>query len=168
MAQARGTGGALVTEIDAGSPAERAGLKIADVILGVDGIQTDSGAEFITLVRTFPPGETLQLQVLRGVDELTVAMKTAALPADYLENYGERLFGWEVVDGRRGVTVSKVVANSPAYRIEVLPGDLIAEVEGVRVGNVAEYHAQLEQHLGRLPLHFTVVRGNRGYRVELP
>lgn len=168
MAESRGAGGALITEVDPGSPADRAGLRVADVILAVDGVQTDSGGEFLALMRTYPPGSRISLAVLRGVDEQTIPLQTAKLPPDYVASYAERLFGWSVADGRGGVVVTAVRPGSPAAAIEADTGDLIVEVEGVRVGSRQDYWARIEQFLGRLPLRFTVVRGNRGYRVELP
>lgn len=168
MVKLRGSGGALVTEIDPGSPAQLAGLQVADVILAVDGVRTDSAGEFLALLRTYPPGTRLDLHVLRGVEERHVNLRTEDLPVGYVFNYARRLFGWDVTEGRQGVLVSDVIPGSPAAGIEALPGDLIAEVEGVRVESLEDYRQALEQHLGRLPLRFTVVRGGRGYLVEMP
>jgi serine protease Do len=86
MARSRGAGGVLVTEIDSGSPAERGGLQVADVILEVDGIQVDSASEYLSLLRTYPPEAEAKLAVLRGEGETVAVVKLAELPRNYAIN----------------------------------------------------------------------------------
>jgi len=168
MVRSRGSGGVLVKEIDPDSPAERAGLQVADVILEVDDIQTDSASEYLSLLRTYPPTAKVKLAVLRGEDELEVVVRLAELPDGYAFSYFARLFGIVVEEDSLGVLVSEVVRDSPAARIEVRPGDRLVEIEGQAVGNLQEFESRVESTLGRAPLRFAIYRGNRGYIVELP
>ncbi len=168
MARSRGAGGVLITEIDSGSPAERAGLQLADVILEVDGIQTDAASEYLSLLRTYPPAVKVKLAVLRGEDELEVVVNLAELPDDYAFSYFARRFGIVVEEDSLGVLVSEVLRDSPAASIEIRSGDRLVEIEGQPVGNLQELESLVEAHLGRVPLRFTIYRGNRGYIVELP
>ena len=168
LANSRGAGGALVTEIEPGSPATDAGIRLADVILEVDGIQVDSATEYFSLLRTFPPGSKVVLTLLRGVDELQTKIRLVELPAGYARSYVKRILGLVVDQDRQGLVVSQVMADSPAARIELRPGDRIVEVAGVRVDDLQAFDARIEATLGRLPLKFAVFRGNRGYLVELP
>jgi len=168
MVRSRGAGGALVTEIDPGSPAERGGLQLADVILEVDGIQVDSASEYLSLLRTYPPETEVKLIVLRGEDEDEAVLKLAQLPNNYAFNYFARRFGIVVEEDSQGVLVSEVLQDSPAARIEMIAGDRLVEIEGQRVENLHDFESRVEENLGRLPLRFTIYRGNRGYIVELP
>ena len=168
MARSRGAGGVLITEIDSGSPAERAGLQLADVILEVDGIQTDAAAEYLSLLRTYPPAVKVKLAILRGEDEFEVVVKLAELPDGYAFSYFARRFGIVVEEDSLGVLVSDVLRDSPAAGIEMRPGDRLVEIEGQPVGNLQELESLVEANLGRVPLRFTIYRGNRGYIVELP
>ncbi len=168
MVRSRGSGGALITEIDPGSPAEHAGLQVADVILEVDGIQTDSASEYLSLLRTYPPAAKVKLVILRGEDELEVVIKLAELPDDYTFSYFARRFGIVVEEDSLGVLVSEVLRDSPAARIEMRPGDRLVEIEGQPVGNLQEFESLVQATLGRVPLRFAIYRGNRGYIVELP
>ncbi len=168
MAQSRGAGGALVTEIDPGSPAASAGVQVADVILGVDGVQTDSASEYLSLLRTYPPGAEVQLTLLRGIDESKTTLLLAELPEDYAKRYFKRIFGLVVDEDQRGVVISQVISKSPAALIDLRPGDRISEIEELRVNTLEEFFARIEANLGRLPLRFGVFRGNQGYLVELP
>jgi serine protease Do len=168
MVRSRGAGGVLVTEVDDFSPAALVNVQVADVILEVDGVQVDSASEYLSLLRTYPPGAKLPLTLLRGIDELVVTVRLAEIPDGYALSYLEHIFGIVIDQGHSGVVVSRVERNSPAARIELKPGDLIAEVEGARVSNIAAFVSRIEETLGRLPLKFAIYRGNRGYLVELP
>jgi serine protease Do len=57
--------GVVVNSIEAGSPAERAGLKMGDVILSVDGKPISSGDQLVEIVSEAEIGRKLNLQVLR-------------------------------------------------------------------------------------------------------
>lgn len=168
MARSRGAGGVLITEIDPGSPADLAGLKVADVILDVDGIQTDSASEYLSLLRTYPPGAEVGLSLLRGDVETSKVISLTELPQNYAFRYFERVFGLVVEESLNGLQVVRVLADSPAARIEMRPGDRIVEIEDQRVNTLAEFESQVERNLGRLPLRFAIYRGNTGYLVELP
>jgi len=168
MVKSRGAGGVLVTEVDNGSPSARSGVQVADVILSVEGVQVDSASEYLSLLRTYPPGSSVQLKLLRGVDEVDTIMVLSQLPVGYAQSYLADVFGIVVTEDRGGVVISKVLRDTPAAKIELNPGDRIVEVAGVQVDSVDSFNARIEETLGQLPLRFTIYRGNRGYLVEMP
>ncbi|MPY94307.1 MAG: PDZ domain-containing protein [Acidimicrobiia bacterium] len=67
-----GQSGALVTQVMDGSPAAQVGLQEGDVIVAVDGQAVRSYEELISGIRSRQPGETLELAVLRGEEQVTV------------------------------------------------------------------------------------------------
>ena len=168
MVRSRGAGGALVTEVDLDSPAARAGIHLADVILEVDRVQIDSASEYLALLRTYPPGSDILLTLLRGEEEIEKTLSLAELPPGYAMSYLERIFGILVEEDRKGLVIVKILPRSPAAQIELRPGDRITELEGSRVDNLQALSARVEETLGRLPLRFTLFRGQRGYLVEMP
>src|SRR5207245_9832621 len=58
-------GGAVVEDIRADSPAEKAGLKRADVIVEFDGERVRSARQFTRLVQETGPGRTVKATVVR-------------------------------------------------------------------------------------------------------
>jgi S1-C subfamily serine protease len=66
------TGGVGVSEVIEGSPAARAGVRIKDVILAVDGVDIESAGELQRLMLGEAIGRPLALKVLRGEDVLDV------------------------------------------------------------------------------------------------
>ncbi|MFB3909936.1 MAG: PDZ domain-containing protein [Candidatus Eisenbacteria bacterium] len=62
--------GALVSEVDPGGPADRAGIRERDVIVRVDGERVDNARDLVDRLADHQPGDALELGVLRdGRDE---------------------------------------------------------------------------------------------------
>jgi serine protease Do len=68
-------GGCRLTEVDENSPAARAGLKVGDVVLRVNGREIRVAAAFRRWVDEAQPGETLNLEIKRGEEVLSVKVK---------------------------------------------------------------------------------------------
>jgi hypothetical protein len=66
LADIPGGGGAVVGVIAPGSPAERAGLQIRDLVTAVNGSAVARAAEVTDAVLAMRPGDTAHLAVLRG------------------------------------------------------------------------------------------------------
>jgi putative serine protease PepD len=58
--------GAQITDVGTGTPAEKAGLAVGDVITGIDGQTVSSASDVVAAIRTHKSGDRLQLQVLRN------------------------------------------------------------------------------------------------------
>lgn len=58
--------GARITRIFSNSGAERAGLKVGDIVVAVDGTQIESSAALTGFIRSQLPGQTLKVTVRRG------------------------------------------------------------------------------------------------------
>ena len=161
-------GGVLVDSVENNSPADRAGLQEADVVLAIDAVPVGSVDQFFSLLRSYTPDDQLELTVLRGTRQFAETIHLSVLPEAYLLSYTRRVFGFSLGQGRRGVMVDSVVADSPAGRVRIRPGDLVVKVDDREIDTLAEFEQVMEDRLGRLPLAFTVVRDNQAYLVELP
>ena len=64
--QSRGTRGALVSRIDPGSPAEKAGLEIGDVIIRFAGNRVKNSAQLRKFVAEAKPGLDAVVEVVRN------------------------------------------------------------------------------------------------------
>lgn len=77
----RYTGGVLIVSVIPGGPAETAGLQANDIIKEVDGHQINRGAELIIYLERYKsPGDTIQLEVLRGNTTLNVPLTLRQRP----------------------------------------------------------------------------------------
>lgn len=163
-----GEGGVLVDEVLPRSPAEKAELEMADVILFVDDVSVTSTDQYHSLMQTYTPGDSLELVLLRGAQKIRKKVVLSSLPEGYEMTYTQRIFGFDLKDGRHGPVVHEVIDNSAADRVGIQAGDLIAKVEGNEIENLKDYRQAIEDRLGQVPLTFTVVRDNFGYLIELP
>jgi serine protease Do len=73
--------GAVVSGIVADGPASRSGLRKDDVIIALNGKETD-GRALRLAVGSMAPGTTIDLKVLRGSSELKYSITLDTMPAD--------------------------------------------------------------------------------------
>jgi serine protease Do len=168
FARSYGSGGVLVEQVFADSPAARAGFRVADVVLAIDGLPVASPEQFYSLMQTYTPGDRIELSLLRGARTLTKQVDLAALPPGYALTYTRRVFGFTLRRGRQGPIVDQVVRGSAADQVGLEAGDLVAKVTGIEVATLADYSRVIEQRIGHTPLTFTIVRDNFAYRIKLP
>src|SRR5580693_8022707 len=71
--------GALVEDVEAGSPAEKAGIKSGDVIVAVDGQDVPHSEELPRMVAQHKPGSQLRLKILHDRQSREVDVALAAL-----------------------------------------------------------------------------------------
>jgi S1-C subfamily serine protease len=69
---AGGQDGALVQELQPGSPAARAGLQLGDRVVAIDGQPIESYGELGARIRAHNPGDKVTLKVVRNGSETTV------------------------------------------------------------------------------------------------
>lgn len=81
---------ATIGEILEGFGAEEVGLKRGDVILGVNGINVESGEEFIELMRRHREGEVVQLRVQRGSEEFVASVTLRAPKSELVGRFDSR------------------------------------------------------------------------------
>jgi len=167
FADARGYGGVLVTDLLEGSPAARAGIHLADVILALDEVPVDSPREFLNFLRSYSPGGKVQLRILRGMKEEQVTAVLEAVPMAAMLEYARKTFGFSLA-GSNGLLVKEIVSGSPADQVGMHQGDHVVEVAGRRLKNLNDYVAVLKDRFGLFPLTFLIVRGDQGYYIDLP
>ena len=100
-------GGASVQQIAEGSPAEKAGLQVNDIITAVNGTEISSSGELVEIVGNCAPGDDLTLSVYRQGETLELTLTVGEQSKSALEatsnqqsqqqtmpNYGGGFFGF--------------------------------------------------------------------------
>ncbi len=64
-------GGVYISNIFSGSPAEKAGLKIADIIVDVDGNKVNMSQDLVRIIANKPPGSIAEMKIHRHGDILS-------------------------------------------------------------------------------------------------
>ena len=80
------TGGAKISSVTAGSPADQAGLKVGDVITGFGGKSITSASQLQADVFNSNAGETVTVTVQRGGSTKSVQLKLGVRPASPTSN----------------------------------------------------------------------------------
>ena len=60
-----GGAGAVVAEVQADSPADKAGLKVNDIVLQINGLAINGQGALIAVVRDSAPGDVIKITVER-------------------------------------------------------------------------------------------------------
>ena len=64
--------GALVTEVVPNSPADKAGVKVGDVIISFNGTRVEQGTSLLGIMRTCLTGDRISLEIWRAKSSQTV------------------------------------------------------------------------------------------------
>ncbi len=156
------TRGALVAEVNPGTPAAKAGLKRGDIIINFDGTPIKHMNELPRLVAATQPGTKAQVTVLRDGKEKTFSLtvteleeeRQAAGPEEMEEDSSvglgvddltpemARRFGLKET---QGVVVIRVQPASPAAEAGIRPGDVILELNGQTVRSVDQFQGLLKK-----------------------
>ena len=74
--------GAVVSEVAADSPADKAGLKVNDIVLQVNGQPITGQGALIGIIRDAAPGDKVEIIVERGTKRLTLNATLVARPSE--------------------------------------------------------------------------------------
>jgi S1-C subfamily serine protease len=77
-----GQAGALIAEVTPGSAADKAGIKVNDLVTSIDGVQVQGGSDLAAQVQTHRPGTTVDLVVVRNGAEQTFSVTLDQRPDD--------------------------------------------------------------------------------------
>ncbi len=128
-------GGALLLNIYRGSPADRGGLKLGDLLERIDGRNLQGTADLIQSIADSEPGRSISLRVLRGDQVVEVAVRLAERPEEQsLAAMNDRFWpGWIAIDAaggeqEGGAELVQVFGSTPADRADFRAGDVIVGV----------------------------------------
>jgi serine protease DegQ len=79
-------GGAVVTSVVQGGPADKGGMQPGDVVLSLGGKPVDDTATLISETAKLSPGQRMELEVLRQGKELRLSVIAGTRPASRVRN----------------------------------------------------------------------------------
>jgi serine protease Do len=155
--------GALVSSVQPGGPAAKAGLEIGDVITGFDGHKIYGSSQLPPMVAMTAPGTEATVTILRNGKPMAIKVRVGEMPRNGLSQQlfanappatsGSRLLGLTVQDitpqirqqlggyqGKGGVVITDV--HGPAARSQLSPGDVILRVGNDPVNDVAGFRRE--------------------------
>jgi len=172
-------GGVLLKSVYPGGPAAKAGLKVGDVVLAIDGFSVDDMQSLNYRIATHNAGDAPSLKVSTDGHARDVAVKLT-LPPDIPRQI-------TTVGGRNPLTGARVENLSPAAALDLQleptatgvaivspgrsiaanqgfqPGDIIRSVNGAAIRNVGDLNRALTQANG----HWDMIIDRNGQRMTL-
>jgi len=154
--------GVIVRGVKAASTAEKAGLRVGDVILSVDGHDVSTEDEIRYRVSLKPVGQEAVFKLLRGGSEMTITVAMEATPeAKKLKQ--STLKGKHPLNGVtvaelslelagdlniQGITLPAVIVIAPAQGaggLALQPGDVILEINNRRISDLHSLESILKK-----------------------
>ena len=124
----------VIGYVEAGSPAEKAGLMIGDVITDISGekpVSFDGQFDAVNTMIALSSGETIAMKVERGGEEVVIETGYTIPPKNnFLERAGLREIG---IAAQENVIITYVMPHSPAAKAGLQSGDVIVGINDVEV-----------------------------------
>jgi S1-C subfamily serine protease len=162
--------GVIVSQIQPGSAAERAGIKQGDVITNLNGVTVDEPNVFRNTIASTQPGSTVTMTVSRNGQEQQIKAALGEFKAEKGEDdenapatgtsdktqTGKLGLGvqpltpeiarqLELPAGTQGLVVSEVDPSGPAADAGIEEGDVIVSVNQQPVRSMAELKASIDR-----------------------
>ncbi len=162
-------GGVIVSQVQAGSAAERAGIRQGDVITALNGTPVNDPNSFRNLVAGTQPGSDVTLTIARNGQEQQVQARLGEFIPDKAKtdeqasanqgsnsNAGKLGIGVEpltpeiasqfgLTGGTQGLVVGEVNPNGPAADAGIEQGDVIVQANQQPVRSVADLQAAIQR-----------------------
>ena len=169
--------GALVSSVEKGSPAEKAGIEPGDVIVEFDGKEVADSAQLPARVAELKPGATAKLEIIRKGSSKELDVTVGELKDGKVAAAG----GTQQEAGRLGVAVRPLNADEqrqagvkdgllventsgPAARAGIQPGDVILSVNGTSIRSVD----QLRSLVSKAGKHVAILVQREEARIFVP
>ncbi len=143
--------GALVIGVVPNSGAAKAGIKIKDVIVGLNGVKITSADKLVNVIHEYAPNNVVNVKVYRNGKYLTFRVKLSPksifkTTSTYTAN-GFTVAAltelnrskYSIPSNVTGVVVTDVNPNSQAAMAGLQPGDVIMTLNNKRITSVKEF-----------------------------
>lgn len=174
------TTGALVGDVQEGSPAAEAGFEAGDLIVSVDGREVRNSSQLRNHIAATAPGSIVRIGIIRGDKKETLSVKLGELPSDLAQSAVtpdiQQMLGFSVqtvnadlarrynIDtGATGVVVTSINQQSEAYTAGLREGDLIRSVDRQRIQSGDQFYTIVNEKKRGDSVLLRVYRGGNAF-----
>lgn len=165
--------GALVSDVEPGSPAEKAGIKRGDVIVKFDGHKIEDISDLTTLAAVTPPGTDVKIKFIHDgkTKEVTATLVEFPDQPSEEEEEVEQNLGITVKEitpqvaeklnlkREKGVIITDVEQGSVAEDAGLTKGDIILEIDKKPIESLKDYSSVIDQVDSGKTVLFLIERG---------
>ncbi len=170
--------GALISSVEKGGAADKAGIQVSDVILQFDGNTVTSSVDLPRIVGATRPGSKVTVQLWRKGESHDIKLTVAEMPNDRAEQSGNSPSKSETGESvtRLGLVLSELSdeqkkalkveggllveeVKSIATRAELSPGDVILALGNIELHSLDQFNEALKQVPNNRSIALLVRRG---------
>jgi serine protease Do len=175
--------GVYINAIFEGEPAERAGLKVGDIIYKVGGSLVKSPATMIRVIGGITPGQLINVHVLRDGEKKVVPVtmgvakkkeRVALLPRNSIRTLGlalrdlsPKLMEKYNLFDKGGVVVTEVFPDGRSEKAGLKKGDLIMAVNGQSAESRIEFKKVVRNLVSADTIFLLIFRGNESIHITV-
>ena len=175
--------GALISDVFKGDPADKAGIKVGDIITEIDGKPIKDSHDLLMAIASLQVGQKINVKAVRDGREISFRVTVGerkdnvALDTDK-PDISTRQFGIAVQDvtpdlarqlgiSRNSVIVTDVESGSPADEAGIQPQDVIVQVNRVKISSAKEFEQEMTKAAAKKSVTLLVKRGRASFFVTL-
>ncbi len=165
--------GALVADVSEHSPAEKAKLKVGDIIVEFNGTKVKESNDLPAIVARTPAGNEVSVKVLRDGKGVSLPVTIGKLSDEQMVATldGEEELGLTVqaispqfaeklgLDRAEGVVITSVKVGSPGHEAGLRSGDMILKMGRKPIRNLTDFRNAVEKAKKGKSILFLVQRG---------
>ncbi|WP_147289744.1 Do family serine endopeptidase [Helicobacter sp. MIT 14-3879] len=160
--------GAVLVSLDSNSAAAKAGLKVWDLIIAVNNKPISSASDLKNTIGQFSPNDVVEVRYIRDKKEYTTKVKldkskdnlkygsnnkanndaktsqNSGIVVENLTNQIRQMY--RIPNNFSGVIVSSVAENSSAAKAGFEEGDIISQIEDIKINNVNDFNNAMKKY----------------------
>ena len=151
------TSGVVITQIENGSAAHKAGLRVGDVVVSANGRKIRTAGDMYNLVGLLRIGQSIDLELYRQGEQinLTVVIEEIEVPIVEGIRWNEKLAGAKIgeiheISSQRGpisyLQVTEVERDSNAWEAGIRVGDILYSINKQLIRNHDEAFEAIERN----------------------
>jgi Do/DeqQ family serine protease len=171
--------GVMVKAVQAGSPAQKSGIKKGDIFLSIENKNLFSIQDYQLVMREVSAGDEMTASVWRDGSQRNFLVKTSTFPEDLAAELATELMGIEVenisaatrrkyhINADSGVVITKLKTGYQLSNIGAQPGDIIRQIDDQQVKTKADYHKAMVKYRQKSSVVVLLQRDDQLYSITI-
>lgn len=158
--------GMVVTQIHESS-VQRAGVRLGDVILSVQGVPVEDRAHYLRILRNFILDQNVRLELADQRGQRFITVRLQSFTHAKALALADARWGMRVASQGNNLVLTNVTPKSPAQEVGMKKGDILAKVAGDAQRTVDDFATSFKRYRMANMVLLLVVRNGQGYYVRL-
>jgi serine protease Do len=171
--------GVIVKDVSKKGPGFKAGIQDGDIILSVGSRSTPSVEHYHTAMKNYAKGAVIKIKLWRNNKVISVSTKAAVFPEKLAMELAFKLLGVKIenlsltkrfqfkTSAKTGVMISSINHQSYLARIGVKPGDIIRQIDEIKVDSVKDFEKAVVKYRHKKSVVILLQRDDQSYYITV-